>query len=343
MKKYIIIASILLCCNITSFTRDEIDCNVLQNGLYHDVSETILTSDSPITFSTYIPIHGGSWKIKALDTNGIWIDISYAAFETNDNCLVFYPSKVDWKLCKHEYCTEINRDYFYCKAIVKTDYSADELYFNLAILPGKPILEDISLNAIYNWSPPDPYYPDESTLEFKTKYDNTDRLYIRFAYKAWPNAYHSSEKPTYFQYIHEIRDVSNDRTGIALFSFDDIDWGECFNVLAANKYGTASSDTLNTSDYVTDPDLIKYITDYWEQQSNIVEFESSENNIIIDDNMIYCPQNIEELTIYTHSGLTICHHLNPETIDLSHLIKGVYVITYRTSSNLTKTLKYLKL
>ena len=125
-------------------------------------------------------------------------------------------------------------------------------------IPGKPSIENIQFDIVYDYDHKYPQ-PKYSLFSFDVTYHNTERIYL---YTNCSKQYHVSEKPRFFDTILENKETDNSESGIIHLEVPDTDWGECFAVRCINKYGAIMSDTLNTTNYITDIDLLNYINDY---------------------------------------------------------------------------------
>ncbi|MBO6287021.1 MAG: T9SS type A sorting domain-containing protein [Prevotella sp.] len=113
------------------------------------------------------------------------------------------------------------------------------------------------------------------------------------------------------------------------------DWGEHWRILFLHDYGNqkrtaAISDWMNTSDYVTDPEVRKACEEYY---VGIVPVAHDENLRPIIENGVLYPNN-QKVSLYSAHGLLLKQYLGEEAIPLNNLSKGVYLI--KTNSDTIK-------
>lgn len=209
----------------------------------------------------------------------------------------------------------------------------------LVMLPGRPIIENIQFDIVYDWQHEAFPQPKESSFKFDVCYYNAERIYI---YSTCHGQYQTAEKPRILDCIIDSRKIDDTKSGLIHFEIPDTDWGECFAVSAYNKHGVTWSDTINTSDYVKDPVLIDYINDYWNKQSGCSDIQQDRSDIIFRDENIICLSKIQSLSIYSQSGIAVRQFSHPKIIDIADLPKGLYIITFTTNSHYSKSIKYLK-
>ena len=205
-------------------------------------------------------------------------------------------------------------------------------------IPGKPSIENIQFDIVYDYDHKYPQ-PKYSLFSFDVTYHNTERIYL---YTNCSKQYHVSEKPRFFDTILENKETDNSESGIIHLEVPDTDWGECFAVRCLNKYGAIMSDTLNTTNYITDIDLLNYINDYWDKQTGLNDIKQDSDAITFENGNIVCSPAIQSLSIYSLHGIAIRQFIRPEIIETEDIPKGLYIITYTTNSQKFKSIKYLK-
>lgn len=111
-------------------------------------------------------------------------------------------------------------------------------------------------------------------------------------------------------------------------------WQQYMLIIAENKYGYTKSDTLNTSDYITDPAVIAAFKAEMERLA-IRETEKDEPRITLDGEWIYIDNvegsKIKRFSLANVSGCIIAEKRNENRISISNIPHGLYVITIMTS------------
>lgn len=111
-------------------------------------------------------------------------------------------------------------------------------------------------------------------------------------------------------------------------------WGERWRIKFMHKYDTqertaAISDWMNTSDYVTDPEVRNACEEY----VGIGPVTHGEKMMPIIENGILYPNN-QRVSLYSAYGLLLNQYHGEESIPLKSLSKGIYFI--KTNSNTIK-------
>lgn len=146
--------------------------------------------------------------------------------------------------------------------------------------------------------------------------------------------------------IFRFKDVFEVEEGdkIAKLSLPYLDWGTFCTYIAINKYGWVySKDTLLTTDYITEPEILSRIFKGHTKISSIQEDKGFD--IIIKDNTIQIKANsasIKGITIMDISGKVIFYQTQCNDIDTSNLPKGMYILKCNTIYNEVITRKFLK-
>lgn len=328
---------IILICSSHANALNYISNIVKQNGISYCIPETLLTNDSPLIFSLKDESPKGSWHFLYMDRDNNWQESSSGLTSHGNTCILSIQS-TNWFYAENYYDEEQNKNYFLCKIIYKiNDTEIHELCFRLAILPDRPTIKDIHFDISYEWDCDPPQFK-ESLLKINVIHGKTERLHLCLTNNMY---YHSSERPEMFNYAEDLHETSDTDNGCDYYEIKDLDWGECFAIRALNKYGSVMGDTLNTTDFVNDPNMTDYICNYWNKQSKLNDLKQDNSDIIFSNGIISCPR-IYSITIYTISGRTINEFKKTETININDLPKGLYLISYTHKDGNYKTIKYLK-
>ena len=102
------------------------------------------------------------------------------------------------------------------------------------------------------------------------------------------------------------------------------------------------SDTLNTTNYITDIDLLNYINDYWDKQTGLNDIKQDSDAITFENGNIVCSPAIQSLPIHSLHEIAIRQFIRPEIIATEDIPTGLYIIAYTTNSQKSKSIKYLR-
>lgn len=134
----------------------------------------------------------------------------------------------------------------------------------------------------------------------------------------------------------DIVDIHEKDTNLYEFSYNYADWGQFYTLFAYNQYGIVAGDTIFTTSLIDDPEIIKYIDSVHKQTTAIDEAKDDhiqfaiKNNILVIDNPANTPIQSE---IYSLDGTLVKKNFSTNTIDISDLCNGVYVVKIISNKN----------
>lgn len=127
-----------------------------------------------------------------------------------------------------------------------------------------------------------------------------------------------------------------------------INWGVWATVIAYNSYGTAiSSDTVCSTDYITDPEILARIEEWRLQQAGVNEIDSPTNTITFKlhhDHISVgiAPSLIGKAIISDCYGHLTTAIFDNDDIDITQLSPGIYILLIEATDGLNKTFKFIK-
>lgn len=216
----------------------------------------------------------------------------------------------------------------------------EKIEITLNLLPSKVIIEDIRYEYVYDWEY-DMIFPNGNlyvTASAKqADYFNALSTTTPFCFE-FPSKGFGLIEPFYKE---------SDDTDTATYHSDFADWGDFYCVWAINKYGFSTSETILTTDYITDPDILNRLEEIKNSRSeqpeiiisNDITFNTSQNTIsIIGDKSA-----ISNIAICDMQGRVLYTQNSNDDINISSFKKGCYIITCRTTKNQIINSKIMKL
>lgn len=115
-------------------------------------------------------------------------------------------------------------------------------------------------------------------------------------------------------------------------------WRQLITVIARNKYGfSQNSDTLFTCDFITDQKIL----DAWKKLTSIIAPNEQEIKISVENGTLYINENVQQICIYNLSGQVELQRKKVDSVDLSFLSSGFYLVLVETSEK--RIIKKIKL
>ena len=144
--------------------------------------------------------------------------------------------------------------------------------------------------------------------------------------------------PKNFRFSEDIEGINEVRIDF------DADWGEYLTVAASNQFGYSHSDIICTTDYITDPDVRKRIEEL-KQQAGITGTNLMPSTIETtwDNNILTFNRPAYHVAVYNMTGSPVMPPTTTQSIDLSHLPGGTYIISYashRNPNSMPTTIKF---
>lgn len=217
----------------------------------------------------------------------------------------------------------------------------EKIEITLNLLPSKVIIEDIryEYEYVYDWEY-DMIFPNGNlyvTASAKqADYFNALSTTTPFCFE-FPSKGFGLIEPFYKE---------SDDTDTATYHSDFADWGDFYCVWAINKYGFSTSETILTTDYITDPDILNRLEEIKNSHSELplvrvddnITFSVADNTIsIIGDKSA-----ISDITICDIQGRVLYTQNSNDDIDIASLNKGIYILSYTDSAGHKYSTKYQK-
>lgn len=248
------------------------------------------------------------------------------------------PNEINWEYSYKLYQSEAFNYATYTEIVVEiykdgvpTDVRT--IYFN--VLPARPKITNVTLSYTWDWEWMDMF--TSGILDLNLITSGTEYIRFQTLSKHW----FCWEYPTgYDFYRDEPLSVQYDDNGnINGIVTEYADWGSFYRVKAGNKYGAAYSDTILTTDYITDPEILKAIES---MRPTTETTPLSTQSITIVDNKITMhpfPHMPVEVSIYNLTGSIMSNH-SQLPLDISNLKRGYYIIIIKTNNQIIKSKLY---
>lgn len=214
-----------------------------------------------------------------------------------------------------------------------------EISFN--VLPTKPIIQNVTYSNCYidNFNTSFNYLIGQWNMDIV--YSSAERINI-IQSLCWSKSKDNSK----FSLI-EPRTTEQGMSGIIKYSNDKMDWGIWIYALAINKYGAVSSDTICSTDYITDPEILARIEEWRLQQAGVNEIDSPTNTLTFKlhhdhISIDIAPSLIGKAIISDCYGRLTTAIFDNDGIDISQLSPGVYILLIEATDGRNKTFKFIK-
>lgn len=314
---------LLLTVFLTAFTNTAfgaylISTTLEQDGINKSIQEPLTGNVSVRVFLTDASIDG-KWSIEILDK---WEEYQpVAGIQPYEGYCVIDPEIIQtlkWYDLMMEYDTSLNRDLF----ILRLSFSSDggqyeSITLKWGLVPTRPVINDVTFTYVYDWEWDD-IWPNGSFV-FTVDSQDAERLeyHVTQSFQFGP--------PFFFTNCYAI-----DSPLPATIDYN-ADWGEFIQVSASNKYGWAHSDVICTTDYITDQDILNRIQEI--AGVNSIDGEQNDPLISTDNSTLSFTEPVD-VSIHDLTGKLIQSVTHQETVSLTDLQTGIYLISYR---NLKKT------
>ncbi len=268
----------------------------------------------------------GVWHVSILSNDNSYISLPF--YSPGNGYCIIDPFVINWDNALKVYDIENNRDLFNVKiAFCVDDNIVDSKIIQFALLPARPQIENISFVYTYDWEWDDIYpngdfsftvvSPGASSFWFSC----TDSFQFYPSFFSWGKDYEG----------HDRVDISY-----------DADWGEFIYITAINEFGSARSDTICTTNYITDTDILKRI-EFLKQAAHVSTVEDDTAvNVVIKPEYIEFDSLVKNASIYNIAGQSILDAHDIESIPIYGIPSGLYILVYEDQHMNIYNLKFIK-
>lgn len=337
MRKALIVLASILTCTLSAGAQTISEDIQLPDGSFVDKSHVFL-EDEDCTFTVDNPSENTTWRLSLYAIDGIR-EPFLNVLESDEPSFRIPIKSIDWSLCK-KFKSEDNRSAYY-KGLVQLIISGEpidevEVCFNL--LPEIPQITVLSFTYKYDWNFDDIYPNGNLVIKIQSKGANryifmsTDFFHFEFPQRG--SRFYQEATP------------ADGKCESAEFQTDDIDWGTYAAIIAYNQFGSVCSDTICTTDYITDPAILARIEEIRQEMTGTEDIvvESNDVGISVRDNAVIFENgdDITDVQIFDISGKSVAAQTGGDTMDISDLKSGYYIIRVNTHQNKTFTRKFIK-
>lgn len=331
MMKHEIHPIFLLLLNMLSFclpayAAESAPFKIVQNGRVCD-SEYIF-SKGEITFIPVEDWRDVKWEVAVLSQNDTYIKVPF--HETSEGACVFNPLDLKDVLTDMDalkiYDPELDRDLYELNVVFTNNGKTSSIDIRLALLPCRPKIGNVIFKYEYNpeW---DALIPNSDfSFDITSEGATTFIMYIFY--------------PKYEHYApYCMAFYGQDKMRLNY----EADWEEYISVSAGNEFGYVRSDTIFTTDYITDETILRRIEELRKPAGNISSVADKEDvTVSIDNNNISFSSAAEMVRILNISGRCIFERTSAEILDISGLAKGIYVMSYKGRNSKIHNFKFIK-
>ena len=245
---------------------------------------------------------------------------------------------------RFEYEGDSSRYFKGCIYLFINEEKKDSMIVLFNLLPSKPKVIDASFTYTrYDWDYDD-FYPDYATFNIIFFSARCTKLIVE------------TGDPFFFEFPHDKRLYFNIKD-IVFPSFENYyltadvdkfaDWGQYYRFIAQNDYGNSYvSDTIVTTDYITDPAILARLEEIRQEVSSISDISKDEDiHIFSKHDYIEVQGNkflVSNLTLFDMNGKIVRQQKNGEDMNISDLPKGLYIISCQTKMHQKLIFKVIK-
>lgn len=312
----------------------------LSDGRTVDASHIFLENDNG-TFFTEPSGTKADWSLSLYNTKHENEVITVLISDESSDHFTINIDSIDWFIGAYHF-THSNDSSVYYKGVVSMGSKGivkDKIKVTFNLAPSTPKILDVAFDYEYDWND-DMIFPN-GNLHIKISSSNvetftllsTDDFCFEFPKRG-------------FNHRHLFYPDTSD-TPLSTIHCNYADWGEYYSVIASNKYGNSvSNDTILTTDYITDPDILARIEELRNEsgslckthQDNEIHITTQQNYLVI----VGDKTTIDYIAIFDMTGRTVSTQNNGQTLSINNLQKGCYIVKCRTKQNKTYIFKFIK-
>lgn len=315
MPLYIICLIFLGYNSIEAYSENLISESVYQAGSYYDFKH-IFSDASPLQFSLNDSNISGKWSCMLKSNSDETLDMP---IDSHGEYCNFDPRSVPFQIWQENALRTFNsldnRDEFTLYVSFSSENGeSDTRSIRLALLPCRPSINNIQFEYMYDWEF-DQIYPN-GNFYFEVEADNAKSFFLHYSESFIPPS-----ESVFFTFVKEFQEEN-----CVNISYN-ADWGEYISVSAGNEFGFVNSDTLYTTDYILDENVINRINQILNLASHsvvlddVISFSWDNGNLIFNT----MPQH---LSVYSIDGRQLNLVCGNEDINLYNMKDGIYIISY---------------
>lgn len=306
----------------------------LQDGAIVDCSHIFVDGEEPMFYAQDMKIEDVSWTLSFYNESGgktvcLESDAGANQFSFKIEPSLFSGLYLDFLRTEYPNDSSV---YINCSVELHSrDIIIDRVPLTLNVLPSRPKVKKASISGDFDfeYGGYKPY--GELAVQFSAERMKDFRLFCVLS-----DSLNVFQFPDTFWGNFDIVDIHEKDTNLYEFSYNYADWGQFYTLFAYNQYGIVAGDTIFTTSLIDDPEIIKYIDSVHKQTTAIDEAKDDyiqfaiKNNILVIDNPANSPIQSE---IYSLDGTLAKKNCATNTIDISDLCNGVYVVKIISNKN----------
>lgn len=119
-------------------------------------------------------------------------------------------------------------------------------------------------------------------------------------------------------------------------TYNEADWGEVYAVAACNDFGhTVSDERYFSTDFIQDPDILDHIWQVQNRPTGVTGIAEDSGNVIksSDNSAVMFVCEMDSVSVYDLSGVLLVEGRDCTQLDISHLPKGIYIVSASWTDN----------
>lgn len=319
--------SIILFSTFDLYGETFISRQIEQNGKLYDI-DTYFTSPSNLAINLTNKEFIGEWAVEVLTNTDDYTPITFN--ESFDRQCIINPfdasiKEVWWNSAKKIDNTALNRAFFQIRVSFTTENGKkDEIYLNWGLLPTRPIISNVDFTYQYNWEHDEIYPNGNFSFDVYSEYAQEFHMYYSQSFLFEP-----TELLTVM--------ISYDTDGFSRLGYD-ADWGEYVQVVAVNYFGYVAGDLICTTSYITDEDILKRIEELREEADvKNISSDATAPSYQLKNSILTFDTMVENIYVYDLNGRLQYTAKGCNTVNLSTMPKGIYIIAYQYNSQIYRT------
>lgn len=306
-------------------------------------SEYVVLDKDVLTFSLEQQNYDVDWKF--LMYKSVSPDTLVEVLKSSElsNSFVLDLAGIDWS--ERFYCFTFENDpNLYYKGIVQISNNGvveDELCITLNLLPSRLIIENVSFEYVYDWDE-DVIFPNgKLAVEIRTGNRGQDE------FVAWYSECCIFEQPRAFYYGVPFN-INANVEELTMYTDDAVDWGMYMFFRARNQYGYTFSDTIYTTDYITDAAVLARLKEIEKERMSMTGDNISNSDkygVALENGELLFKGDLDSVLtvdICDVAGKLLRHQNNGNAINLADMSRGCYIARYKTNSGIF-IFKFIKL
>lgn len=335
------IAVVMAACMGAIHAQNLISEDIEQNGTVYGFGH-VLTEAAPLIFSLRDNDTEGEWNVGILNPDGGYVDTEFET-ENSGKCIFNLATVArQFRSSARLYDDLDERCFFQIKVSSRTNDGVDyQRFVRLRLVPTKPVLYDINFNCVYenDYDFIHGYTAEENMFSFTAESAKATSMLIYFLSDYfWPCFGGEDQEKLLAYHCTEYYEGKNGKFRINEELFN---WGQYIFAYARNELGLSPKcDPILTTWYITDPDILARIEEL--RQLSALDHPDADMNtphVVWQHNAVRSDTELRTLSVYDMLGSLCGQYHKVSSVDLSHLRRGVYVVTYEISDNQSGKLK----